>query len=249
MLPTFELGPFSLPVPGLSLILAVWLGLTASEKLASRYSLSSDKIYNLLLYSLVSGVVGARVSFLAGSFQAFLADPWSVFSLSQTMFDLPGGLIIGSTTFVLFVYKNNLAISRAADGITPFLAVLNLGLGFSHLAGGTAYGAPTNLPWGIDLWGAVRHPTQIYLIISSLIILTVIFISKPSSADRPGKIFLTFLSLTSGSYLFLEAFRGDSNLIRFGIRSRQIISWLILAGSLRGLGKLKYDRNNTKTSG
>lgn len=247
MLPTLELGPFSLPVPGLALILAVWLGLTASEKLASRYSLSGDKIYNLLLYSLVSGVVGARLSFLAGSFQAFLADPWSVFSLSQTMFDLPGGLIIFITTFVLLTYKNNLSLLRAADSITPFLAVLNLGLGFSHLAAGTAYGAPTSLPWGIELWGAVRHPTQIYLIISSLIILIVILFSKPSSADRPGKTFLTFLSLSSGSYLFLEAFRGDSKLIGFGIRSRQIINWLILAGSLWSLGKLNYGGNITKT--
>ena len=36
------------------------------------------------------------------------------------------------------------------------------------LLSGEAFGAPTSLPWGVPLFGAVRHPTQIYLALAAL---------------------------------------------------------------------------------
>lgn len=54
--------------------------------------------------------------------------------------------------------------------------------------------------------------------------------------DLPsGRLFLVFLALTAGTRLFFEAFRGDSALIWGGIRTAQVIAWLVLAGALWGL--------------
>jgi len=43
-----------------------------------------------------------------------------------------------------------------------------------------------------------------------------------------GQRFLTFLTLSAGARLFLEAYRGDS-VLWGGFRSAQVIAWLILA--------------------
>jgi phosphatidylglycerol:prolipoprotein diacylglycerol transferase len=113
------------------------------------------------------------------------------------------------------------------DALTPLFASLAVGLSLSHLAAGTAFGSPTSLPWGFDLWNAVRHPTQIYEFIGSLLILGFIWLRKKDSPV--GSAFIWFAALTSAARLFLEAFRGDSTLVLSGFRLAQILAWIVLA--------------------
>jgi phosphatidylglycerol---prolipoprotein diacylglyceryl transferase len=86
------------------------------------------------------------------------------------------------------------------------------------------------LPWGIELWNATRHPTQIYELVASLFIFSLIWFRKSTSPD--GSTFLRFVALTAGVRLFLEAFRGDSTLIFGGLRLAQVIAWIVLAATL-----------------
>ncbi|HMR98633.1 MAG TPA: prolipoprotein diacylglyceryl transferase [Anaerolineales bacterium] len=105
-----------------------------------------------------------------------------------------------------------------------------MGLPLSHLAAGTAFGAPTTLPWGIELWNATRHPTQIYELIAALIIFASIWFRK--SILSPGILFLNFTALTAGARLFLEAFRGDSVFIFGGLRLAQVVAWVAMATAI-----------------
>jgi phosphatidylglycerol:prolipoprotein diacylglycerol transferase len=109
-------------------------------------------------------------------------------------------------------------------------ATLAIGLSLSHLAAGTAFGSPTDLPWGIDLWNATRHPTQVYDLIAALLIFAFVWFRRTDST--PGTEFLLFTALTAGAHLFLEAFRGDSTLILGGVRLGQVVAWLVLALAL-----------------
>jgi prolipoprotein diacylglyceryltransferase len=106
-------------------------------------------------------------------------------------------------------------------------AALAVGLSLSHLAAGSAFGRPTDLPWGLELWNEIRHPTQIYEFVSALLIFGIIWLQK---MDRPaGSTFLAFAALTAAARLFLEAFRGDSTLVLGGLRLAQILAWAVLA--------------------
>jgi phosphatidylglycerol:prolipoprotein diacylglycerol transferase len=86
------------------------------------------------------------------------------------------------------------------------------------------------LPWGVDLWGVTRHPSQIYELIASFLIFALIGFRKTDSP--PGVAFVTFAALTAASRLLLEAFRGDSTLILGGLRLAQVIAWIVLAVAL-----------------
>ncbi len=120
-----------------------------------------------------------------------------------------------------------------------------VGLGLSHLASGAAFGSETRVPWAIQLWGAMRHPTQIYEILAALVILGIVWFGGTSGIA--GRKFMLFVALSAASRLIIEAFRGDSTLIFGGFRMAQILALVVLAGALAGLELLK--QSSTREDG
>jgi phosphatidylglycerol:prolipoprotein diacylglycerol transferase len=128
---------------------------------------------------------------------------------------------------VIYGQRHGLLLWNTLDALTPYFSILSIGIGLSHLAAGTAFGMETNVIWGIDLWNATRHPTQIYETAASLLIFGWVWFQKQN--PRPGILFLTYAGLTAAAQLFTQAFRGDSTLIINGLRQGQIIAWATLA--------------------
>ena len=54
MLPTLQLGPLALQVPGLVLLAGLWLGLTLSERRARRIGENSGDLVNLVFIALIA---------------------------------------------------------------------------------------------------------------------------------------------------------------------------------------------------
>ena len=212
------------------LLAALWIGLALAEKRAARHNISKDALNNIVYYSLFGYILGGRILYVLSNFSAFVQSPLSIFSLNLDLFDpiaaLAAAVIIG------FGYgsRQKLPLGSTLDALTPLFATIAIGLSFSHLAAGTAFGSPTNLPWAIELWNAIRHPTQIYELIASLVIFGLSWFRKPDSPA--GSTFILFVAVTAGARLFLEAFRGDSTLIFGGIRLAQILAWIVLAMAL-----------------
>jgi phosphatidylglycerol---prolipoprotein diacylglyceryl transferase len=224
---------------------AIWLGLTFAEKRSSRHGISKEILSNLVYYSILGYFLGGRFLFVLEHLQAFVKSPLNLFSPNVGLFDPLGALVTAIIVGLIFGRRQKLPFWLTLDALTPFFATLSVGIHLSHLAAGTSFGIPTNLPWGIDLWNATRHPVQIYELVASLLILAFIWFHKQGSF--PGSEILWFTALTAGSRLLLEAFRGDSTLVFDGIRSAQVWAWLILAAALitsemlRAGGKGKSD--------
>ncbi|HMR98969.1 MAG TPA: prolipoprotein diacylglyceryl transferase [Anaerolineales bacterium] len=218
---------FTPPRDLILLVAALWIGLALAEKRTERHGVSKDALNNLVFYSLFGCLLGGRILFALTNYSAFANSPLNIFSLNVDLFDPIGGISMGILAGCIYGKKQNLSFWNALDAITPILATTAIGLHLSHLAAGTAFGAPTTLPWGIELWNAMRHPTQIYELFASLIIFALIWFRK--SEVSPGALFLNFTALTAGARLFLEAFRGDGVLIFGGLRLAQVVAWMALA--------------------
>lgn len=233
MLPIINVGPLAIQVPGLIILAGIWLGLTFAEKYSNEFQISSNELYNLVFYSLIAGIIGARLTYILQFPDIFLENPLSTFSLSPSLLDPIGGIAIGIITAIIFIQKKKMLAWNTLDALTPFLLIIFIALPLSRFASGSGYGSITNLPWGIELWGAIRHPTQIYETVSGLIILLILFPSRKYISSLPSGIyFVIFMALTSAFQLFLEAFRGDSNTVLNGIRTNQLVYWSLLAISL-----------------
>ncbi len=209
------------------LLAALWLGLYLSEKRVEQHGISKNSLNNIVFYSILGYIIGGRLLFALTNLSAFTESPLSIFSINIDLFDPIGALVTAILVGFVYGQRQKLPLWSTLDSLTPLFAMLTIGLSLSHLAAGTAFGSPTTLPWGIHLWNATRHPSQIYELITSLLVFGLIWFRK---ADSPaGSDFLLFVALTAGAHLFLEAFRGDSTLIFGGIRRTQVIAWIVLA--------------------
>ena len=158
---------------------------------------------------------------------AFIKSPLGIISINPDIFDPLGAAAVAFIVAFVYGQRRELILWNTLDALTPFFAILAIGIGLSHLAAGTAFGMETDAAWGINLWNATRHPTQIYETLASLLIFGLVWFQKQN--PRPGILFLTYAALTAASQLFIQAFRGDSALILNNLRQEQVIAWAALA--------------------
>ncbi len=224
---------FSPPRHMILLVAAAWVGLSLAEKRAERYGVSKDELNNITFYGLLAFIIGGRLSFVLQNIATFSKSPTGIFSINPDIFDPIGAVTVALIFMLIYGQRRNLSLWPTLDALTPFFAVLIIGIGLSHLAAGTAFGKETDLPWGIDLWNATRHPTQIYETLASLLIFGLLWFQKQN--PRSGILFLTFASLTTASHLFIEAFRGDSAIIFNSLNQNQVIAWVVLVACFLAL--------------
>lgn len=240
MLPILQVGPLAIQTPGLVLLLGLWIGLSLSERHAPRHGVDAGRLYNLVLIAILSGIAGGRLVFAGMYPGAFAGSPLNLISINPGLFDLWGGATIGAMAALIYANRKAMSLLPTFDALSPLLAVMAVAVGLANLASGSAFGAPADLPWAIELWGARRHPAQIYETLAALVILALIWFGYNQGVfAAPGSRFLSFLALSAAARLFFEALRGDSVLLPGGIRLAQIAAWAVLAFSLWSLGKLR----------
>lgn len=231
MFPTLQLGPLALQMPGLILLLALWLGLDWMERSARRAGKSAEMLYNLVFTALVTGLLGARLSFALQNAAIFLQSPLSVFSLNPGLLDPFGGLALGLLAAFVYGQRKKMAFWPTLDALTPLFAVLTAGAALSAAAAGTFFGMESDLPWAVDLWGARRHPTQFYALGLALVNLGILGWQNRRGALEPGGLFRLLVALTAFGWLLVEGLRGDSILLPGGWRLGQVLAWALLAAS------------------
>jgi len=217
---------FSPPRHMILLFIATWIGLTLAEKRTERHGIGKDDLNNITYYTLIAFIIGGRLSFVLQNMPAFIKSPLGIISINPDIFDPLGALAVAFIVAFVYGQRRKLLLWNTLDALTPYFAILAIGIGLSHLAAGTAFGMETDLAWGINLWNATRHPTQIYETLASILIFGLVWFQKQN--PRPGILFLTYAALTSASALFIQAFRGDSTMIFNSLRQEQVIAWAAL---------------------
>jgi phosphatidylglycerol:prolipoprotein diacylglycerol transferase len=237
MLPILQIGPLAIQLPGLLVLAGIWLGTNAIERQSVRLQLPIAPIQNMILLGLMTGVIGARLGYAARYLDVYLEDPAGLVSLQTATLSPEVGALVGLIVCWIYGRRRQLDLWPTLDAMAPGLAVFALSVGFAHLASGDAFGAPTRLPWAIELWGASRHPSQVYEIIAAGIVLTAV-LQVGRIALFPGAAFLSWVVMACLSRLMLEAFRGDSVLILGGLRQAQVLALAVLLLALIALHHL-----------
>lgn len=234
MLPILQVGPLAVQVPGLVLLAGVWVGSILAERAAEDAGVAPAQVANLIFYGLIAGVIGARLGYALRFLSVYLQDPLGLISLNPSTLALPEGVLAGALVAAIYGQRRGMALWPTLDTLAPGAAAFSVALGVAHLASGDAFGAASNVPWAIDLWGASRHPTQVYEIGLALAVLYAV-VRLRAWTPVAGLVALSWLALAAGSRLLLEGFRGDSLLVFGGLRQAQLISLAVLLVALLGL--------------
>ena len=229
--PILNVGPAAIQLPGLILLLGFWLSLNLAGRRAKAAGLGEDVVLNAGFVALLAGLLGARLGFVALHWSAYQRDLSGILALTTGALSTPLGLLFGLVTAMVYLRRHRPSIPVALDALAPALALMFAFVGLADLSGGSAYGAVSDLPWAIELWGARRHPTQIYDLLVALATLGLL-LWLHSRRPFDGFLFLSFLLVLGGARLFLEAFRADPWLLPGGYRAVQVVGLIAVILSL-----------------
>lgn len=169
MYPLLRLGPFNLSSGGLLLVLALLVGSTLFERAARRRGgqALAEEAARLSLPTLVAAVVGGRLWYGLLNWDLYGSNPELFIALRIADLAWPGALLGGMLAGWLWCRWRHFDTPHLADaapfGLLPAQLIACIGL----LLSGEAFGLPTGLPWGVPLFGATRHPTQLYLALAA----------------------------------------------------------------------------------
>ncbi len=233
MLPVISIGPLHLPVPQLVLVLSLSLSFVLAERWARRTGVPTPVVSDGLFWSLLVGLAAARLFYMLRHPGAFRAAPLSVLSPNPGLLDPVGG-VLGALVFLwVWGQRRGYALLRLLDGITPFLAGVQVGVALFHAARGTYFGMPTRLPWGVFFLGETRHPLGLYWAALALVVLVAL--RRRLQRNRPGPpgwVFWPFLAWSAGVYVFVEGLRGDAYVLPGGWRAGHLVAIPVLALAL-----------------
>ena len=227
MFPYLRLGPWLIQMPLLALLMGLWGGISLVEREAKRLKLDPSPIINLVLYTLLAGILGARIGYALNFRGLYISQPLSLFALTPTTLSPSAGFVIGFVTFVIIFQYKELPVKPTLDALAPGLAFFMLFVGLAHILSGDAYGAPTSVPWAIRLWNENRHPSQFYEMLLALAAFLMIHRRFPKPEGN-GVNFVLSISLSAAARLFLEAFRGDSVILPGGFREAQVLALILM---------------------
>lgn len=237
MFPVIHLGPLSIPARPIILLVAYWFAAEASERSAKRLGLQGDAVYNIAFIGGIAGVIGARLGYVIEFWSAYQNDLGAIFALNLNTLSPLAGVLTGVLAAYLYARRKSMANRKLLDALTPGSIIFAAGMALADLASGDGYGSPSSLPWAIELWGELRHPTQVYQLIAVIVIgFIVMRSSRPfglpvARGIFDGARFGLFVALYAAARLIVEAFRDDSLVVN-GMRVDQLWSLIALVIAL-----------------
>ena len=141
---------------GPMLVIGFLAAITLIRHLSKRYNTDPQHITNAALYSLIGGVVGARVFYVIHYFDSYRNNLLDIFKVWKGGLELLGGVIAAIAVILIYLIYHKLPIRRYLD----ILAIgLMLALVFGRIGcflNGCCFGKPTDFPL------AVRFPYHSY---------------------------------------------------------------------------------------
>jgi phosphatidylglycerol:prolipoprotein diacylglycerol transferase len=161
----FEIPFIHWPVPsyGLMMVIAFLVAVSLIRYLSRNITPDPQYITNASLYSLIAGVVGARLFYVIHHFDDFQGRLLSVFAIWNGGLELLGGVLLAIAVIGFYCRYHKLPVRRYLD----ILAIgLMLALAFGRIGcflNGCCFGKPTNLPWAVRFpYRSDAYYSQIY---------------------------------------------------------------------------------------
>lgn len=227
----FQVGPLFIHFYGIIIMLGALAAAWLSTREARRKGEDPERVWDMLIWVLIAGIIGARVwhiltppaSMVAQGYTTgyYLTHPLDAIDTRKGGLGIPGAVIGGAIALLWYTRRHHMSFSKWADIIAPGLALAQ-GIGrWGNFVNQEVYGAPTNLPWKLHIDPAYRlpgyenveyyHPLFLYESIWN--VLNMAFLlwigRKYSRWLRNGDVFLIYLITYPVFRFFMEFLRLD----------------------------------------
>jgi phosphatidylglycerol:prolipoprotein diacylglycerol transferase len=224
---------------GFFIALAVATGLTMALYLAKKQNINTDKIYDLLLWLTVGGIIGARLyEVLVINWPYYYADLSAIYKVWEGGLAIHGAIIGGVISLWLWTKRSKEKFWQMADLIAVVLP-LGQAIGrWGNYFNGELFGRPTDSLIGIPIDISKRperfldyqyfQPTFLYeSLLNLLLFFILVFIAKYRDIRR-GTLTMIYLAGYSAIRFVMEFIRIDPTPVYLGLRLPQVASLLII---------------------
>ncbi|MGA2111560.1 MAG: prolipoprotein diacylglyceryl transferase [Anaerolineales bacterium] len=215
-----------------------------AERQAGKLGQDRDRVWDLLIWVLIFGVIGARLwhiltppeSMIEGGITAsyYLTHPLDALAIWRGGLGIPGAIAGGVLAMLWYTRRNKLSFASWLDVAAPALA-LGQAIGrWGNFVNQELYGMPTKLPWAIYIAPQNRlpgfqqyayyHPLFLYESLWDLLNLGVLLYltERHHGPLRAGDLFLIYLIIYPVGRFFLEFLRLDPSPVA-GVDINQVL--------------------------
>ncbi|MBQ3969142.1 MAG: prolipoprotein diacylglyceryl transferase [Clostridia bacterium] len=227
----FTIGGFSVYWYGIIIAVGFVLAVVYGMKNAKRFNVNEDKLTNCVIVGLIAAVVGARLYFVAFSWDSFKDNPSRVFNIHEGGLAIYGGLI-GAVAGGLSVAKiQKMKLLPVLDvAVLGFLIGQGIGR-WGNFMNQEAFGSQTDLPWRMvsqGTGGVGVHPCFFYESVWCLTGFVLLHFFSVKYRRYDGQMFFLYLVWYGFERMLVEGLRSDSLYLPFGnIRVSQLLSFLL----------------------
>ncbi len=219
------MSPFGIDIAWYALIITfgmVMCVLFASYR-ASKIGVHYEHILDMALFTITSGIIGARLYYVAVEYKRF--DSFGeIFDIRGGGLAIYGG-IIGGALAVYFVCKfKHLNFNVIADIVYPGVMLAQAIGRWGNFMNAEAYGIETTLPWGMTINGGVpHHPTFLYESLWNIIGFVVLAFVLYKRKQYDGQIYYLGAAYYGLGRFMIEGLRTDSMFIG-EVRTNQFLA-------------------------
>lgn len=235
----FTINGFGIRWYSVLILVACFAVLFFTQKEANRLGVSKEFIFNLLFWSLIVGIIGARLYYVLFNFDMYASNPIEIIKVWNGGLAIHGGLLFGGITAILYCKKYKVRPLRIIDFIVvPLLLGQAIGR-WGNFFNQEAHGAATTIETlkalmipdfiidGMTIDGIVYTPTFLYESIVCFIAFIVILIIRRGKYTKVGTPTACYL-LTYGTLrFFIEMSRTDALMIG-AFKIAQIVSVIMI---------------------
>lgn len=228
--------------------LGLIFGLLLVVKLGREQGLDPDKLWNLGIIAILSGIAGAKILLIIDDFSYYRTHPAQIFSLGtlQAGGVFSGGFLLALVMCIWYMRRNRMPVLRTCDVFAPGLA---LGHAFGRVgcfAAGCCYGRETHVPWAVTFHNPLAneivgtplnvplHPTQLYEMVVELCNAAfLVWLIRRKKFE--GEIIGSYMIIYGIARYIIEFFRGDpgrGEFLGFMSGTQAIAILLVIGGFL-----------------
>lgn len=247
----FNIFGFNVYYYSLCILLGVIVAYILITREGKKQGLPKEFISDLIFYTLIIGILGARVYYCVFNLDYYLANPSEILKIYNGGLAIHGGVIAGLIFVYFYTKKKNVSFIKILDIVAPAVIIAQSFGRWGNFFNQEAHGGITtyqnlknmHIPEfiinGMHIEGKYYYPTFFFESIWCLIgFIILMFVRRNKNLRKGFQIGFYFIWYGIGRF-FIEALRTDS-LMFFNLKIAQIVS---LIGIIIGIIIIVTNRN------
>lgn len=204
-------------------------------KECKRQNINEDFIVNLIFYTVIFGLIGARLYYVCFNLDYYLKYPLEILEIWNGGLAIHGGIIAGLLCIFIYCKKYNAKLLKLLDIVVVGL-IIGQAIGrWGNFFNQEAYGSAVSLDFlqslhlpdfiinGMHINGVYYQPTFLYESVANVIGFLLIFFVIRKIQTKQGEQFFSYFIWYGIIRFFIEGLRTDS-LYVMGFRTAQLVS-------------------------